>query len=102
MNYCETCHLAAEGEVCPVCGDDLLRPVRGEDYCFLAEKEEMWANLFQEVLQNNGIPAALLPVMGAGVSLKSGRMEEYRIFVPYGRLEEARDLFRLTFGELPL
>lgn len=99
MNYCASCHLAVEGEVCPVCGDDLLRPIQGKDYCFLAEKEEMWAKMFQELLRNNHIPAALLPILGAGVWLKSGQAERYQIFVPYEWLERAGDLLQMAFGE---
>lgn len=99
MNYCESCRLAAEGEVCPVCGDDLLRPVHGKDYCFLAEKEEMWAKMLQELLRNNHIPAALLPTLGAVVSLKSGQMVRYQVFVPYASLEQAKALLQMAFGE---
>lgn len=99
MNYCPSCHLAVEGEVCPVCGDDLLRPIHGKDYCFLAAKEEMWARMLQELLQNNHIPAVLLPTLGAGVSLKSGQKEQYQIFVPYERLELSSELLQMAFGE---
>ena len=103
MNYCESCHLAVEGEVCPVCGDDFLRPIHSKDYCFLVEKEEMWAKMLQELLQNNQIPAVLVPTLGAAVSLKSGRAELYQIFVPYAHLEQAADLLQMAFGdEVPL
>ena len=99
MNYCETCRLAVEGKICPVCGDDFLRPIHGKDYCFLAAKEEMWAKMLQELLQNNHIPAVLLPTLGAGISLKSGQTEQYQIFVPYEGLEQASGLLQMFFGD---
>ena len=98
MNYCETCRLAVEGDICPVCGDDLLRPIHGKDYCFLAAKEEMWTKMLQELLQNNHIPAVLLPTLGAGISLKSGQTEQYQIFVPYEGLELSMELLQMAFG----
>ena len=99
MNYCEVCYLATEEAHCPLCGRRNLPPIRGRDFCCLTEREEIWAKLLLEIFQDNGIPAAQLPVLGAGVALKSGVARRCRIFVPYERLEEAGDLMRLALGE---
>ena len=99
MNYCASCHLAVEGEVCPVCGDDLLRPIHSKDYCFLVEKEEMWTKMLQELLQNNRVPTVLIPMLGAVISLKSGRAELYQIFVSYAHLKQAADLLQMAFED---
>ncbi len=45
------------------------------DYTLLVEKEEIWARMLAEVLEDNGIPCAMLPVYGAGLSMKAGMQD---------------------------
>ena len=62
------------------------------DFAFLTEKESMWAGVLEEVLQDNGIPYAAIPVFGAGLALKAGMQERFRIFVASDRMPEAKAL----------
>ena len=55
MNYCEKCHMLLEEATCPECGGKRLRPVQEDDYCLLAEKEELWAGMLEELLTNESI-----------------------------------------------
>ena len=70
----------------------------GCDYVLLAEKEEMWAQMLMEVLEDNGIPCTGVPVYGAGFALKTGKMEWLRVFVPEVDLEKAKELQELLFS----
>ena len=69
------------------------------DYEFLAEKEEMWAKMLVEVLEDNHIPCITMPVYGMGLVIKTGKRECLRIFVPAQRLQEATDLHNMLFSE---
>lgn len=71
-------------------------------YEFLLEKEEMWARMLCEVLEDNGIPYVALPVYGAGFTISTGRQELLRIFVPSEKLEEAYELSQVLFAPQPL
>lgn len=97
MKYCEHCHCVISQSICPDCGNSHLRDVENNDYCLIAEKEEMWAKLFMEILESNHIPYTSLPILGAGVVLKAGKTEWYRIYVPYEKLSAALNLWKETF-----
>ncbi len=68
------------------------------NFVLLTEKEEMWAQMLIEVLEDNGIPCTAMPVYGYALALKTGRCEVYRIFVPSDKLELAKDLVQKLFG----
>ena len=97
MYYCEKCHLLSETEFCGYCSNTKLRDVRADDYCFLIECEDVFGKMFEEVLQNEGIPCAMEPV-GNGVRSHLGlSLGRYKIFVPYhfhSRAQELLELFR--------
>ena len=67
------------------------------DFVLLAEKEAMWAGVLEEVLKDNGIAYAAVPVFGAGLALKTGMQERFRIFVPADRMAEAEELLHELF-----
>lgn len=70
-----------------------------QGYCFLTEKEMMWAEALMEALKNSGIPSVYQTVLGAGVALEVGRsLERYQIFVPCEKIEEAREIDGALFG----
>ena len=69
-----------------------------ERYVLLIEKEEMWARMLMEVLEDNGIVCAALPVYGAGLSLKTGMQEWMRVFVPREELDLAKELVQDLFS----
>ena len=67
------------------------------DYVLLIEKEEMWAQMLIQILEDNGIACAALPVYGAGFSLKTGMQEHLQIFVPAPQLPHANELVHQLF-----
>lgn len=68
-------------------------------YRLLTEKEEMWGRMLMEVLEDNGIPCAARPVLGAAVVIYSGARERLRIYVPDDRFDEAEALADQLFSE---
>ncbi len=98
--YCETCMLATDELVCPMCGNEDLRPVEPCDPCFLTEQSQIWAGVLEDVLKQNGIPFFTKGRMGAGMALKVGPMfEDVRFYVARERLAEAMDLVEELFTE---
>ena len=69
-----------------------------EGYVLLTEKEEMWAKMLMEVLQDNGIPCTSLPVHGIGLVMRTMAQERLKVFVPAGALERASELERALFS----
>ncbi len=67
-------------------------------YVLLTEKEEMWAKMLMQVLKDNAIPCTPIPVYGAGVVLKTGVPECFRIYVPYDSMPKARELLNQLFS----
>lgn len=70
-----------------------------KDFIFLTEKEEMWAKMLMEVLQDNDIPCTAFPLYGAAITVKSGKPEVMSIFVPSDKYEAALELMNQLFGE---
>ena len=52
-----------------------------DDFEFLMEKEAMWAEMLEQVLKDHNIPYVAIPVYGAGLTLKTGVQERFKIFV---------------------
>ncbi len=69
------------------------------EYILLAEKDEMWARMLMEVLQDNGINCAAKPVYGAAVTLKAGKQDRLQIYVPSDKLDEAKNPYAILFSE---
>lgn len=69
------------------------------EFVLLTEKESMWAEMLLEVLRDNGVPCASLPVVGAGFSMRTGTPERLRVFVPEEWLERAQELLNELFPE---
>ena len=67
-------------------------------YEFLTEKEVMWAELLEQVLKDNGVACVSVPVYGAGMTLRGGVMERYRLFVPREKRTEAEELLKELFS----
>ena len=75
-----------------------------DGYEFLAEKEAMWAEMLQQVLKDNGVDCVSIPVYGAGMALRGGVTERYKIYVPKEQLSQACELLDELFSdnELPV
>ena len=68
-----------------------------EAYVLLTEKEEMWARMLMEVLEDNQIPCTAIPVHGAGFTIKTGTQERLKIYVPSRYLPQAAELLEALF-----
>lgn len=69
-----------------------------QGYELLVEKESMWAEMFIQVLKDNGIPCTSLPVHGAGFSIKTGIQDRLKVYVPTENLERAKELLEELFS----
>lgn len=68
------------------------------DYVLLAEKEEMWAKMLMQVLEDNNISCTALPVYGAGVVMKTGMQERMKVYVPSKSKASAENLMNELFA----
>ena len=66
-------------------------------YVQITEKEKMWADMLMEVLNDNDIPCASLPVHGAGVTIKTGIQERLQVYVPEDKQACAMELLYELF-----
>lgn len=69
-----------------------------EGYVQLVEKEEMWAKMLMQVLQDNNVSCAAVPVFGAGLSIKTGMRERLKVYVPLENLHRATELVEELFS----
>ena len=67
-------------------------------YVLLIEKEEMWAKMLMQVLEDNKIPCVAIPVFGAGLSIKTGMQERLKVYVPSENLPQATELTEELFS----
>ena len=68
-------------------------------YVFLTEKEAMWAEMLMEALQKADIPAASVPVYGAGLVMRAGVQERLKIYIPLANKPQAEELLEELFPE---
>ncbi len=94
MNYCENCKLLIENaDRCNSCGKK-LREAQEDDFCFLAEMSESWANSYEESLAAENIPCVLSPIrstLAANWALPATR---YHVFLPFAHYERGRAMLR--------
>lgn len=69
-----------------------------DGYVLLVEKEEMWAKMLIQVLEDNNIPCTAIPVYGAGFSIKTGTQERLKVYVPADNLPQATELVEELFS----
>lgn len=102
--YCEKCcMLVNDGPKCPVCGSRRVRAPRREDGCFLCELQAMWGGMLADVLNQEHIPHYYEKTKNIAVRvIFGGQMECDRFYVPYERLEEAREIMEGLFPEEPV
>ena len=92
MKICENCCFVSEEKRCPVCGSKNLRSVEKEKFCLLTEKSSAYCDVLTSVFDEKEIPFSALPY-GSGVETRLGLpLKNYRIFVPFGSLEEAKSV----------
>lgn len=92
MNYCERCKNLTKNEECSVCGNEVLREPTDEDFCFVGEFNSMSGEMIRDMLSDDGIACALIP-SGNGVrSVFAMRLENFRVYVPYGWYDHTVDM----------
>lgn len=64
----------------------------------LTEKEEIWAKMLIQVLEDHHIPCTAIPAQGVGLSLKTGVQDSLRIYVPRDCMEQAQELLQELFS----
>ena len=69
-----------------------------DGYVLLVEKEEMWAKMIMQVLEDNDVPCAAIPVYGAGFSIKTGTQERLKVYVPADNLPQATEMVDELFS----
>ena len=69
------------------------------DYELLTEKEAMWAEMLMEVLKDNSVECAAIPVFGAAMTLRGGAKERLRVYVPRESMPKARELLDELFSD---
>ena len=67
-------------------------------YVLLLEKEEMWAQMLMQVLEDHHVPCASLPVYGAAFALKTGSQDRLKVYVSSEHLSQARALAEELFS----
>lgn len=72
------------------------------DFCFLTEREVIWAGVLCECLKDHGIAYTEENAVGAWLSSRLGvSFERKRIYVPYEKLDQAKTLVEELFqGEM--
>lgn len=92
MLYCPTCKFLIDNSRCPLCGT-ASRSVKNEDFCFLAEKDSIWAGSLEELLTQNQIPFVSKHLLGDGLAARIGPAQERICFyVPYSFYTQAQEL----------
>ena len=98
MFYCENCHLLSEEPICDYCGSADLRQPEAGDFCYLTTQKTPWYEILLDVLYDNGIAWVVKPVRPSAVTVYFGISSEINeIFVPFARLEQARELEKSVF-----
>lgn len=97
--FCPKCNRIVNAAKCPICGSGNVRTPEPEDYCYLTEKETIWAGALADILVQNKIPCIQKNVLGAGLAAKMGpALERTRFFVPYAQLSLAQQLEKEFFS----
>ena len=92
MLYCPNCKLLCETTICSRCHAP-LRNVHNEDYCFLTEKDNIWAGALSELFTQQQIPFVCQQLLGDGLAARIGPAQERIIFyVPYAFYSQAQEL----------
>ncbi len=92
MKICSNCCFVSDAERCPLCGSKNVRAVNADDFCLLTEKDAAYCDTLTAAFDEEEIPYSALPY-GRGVETRLGLpLGNYRIFVPFGFLEQAKQI----------
>lgn len=95
MYYCPKCQVLSSDKTCPSCGGKKLREPLPDDPVLLITADEMKASMIEAALEDHSMPCEER-ICGLGgppaVLVGKSAYTNKNIFVPYGKLEAARDL----------
>ena len=97
MYFCEKCHTLMRDNYCVNCGKKNLQEVKEEDFCFFAQLAADDAKYFEENLQAQNIPVALIG--SGGVNWRTRTSGQFKVYIPYGYFEMAKEIYNLLFGK---
>lgn len=99
VRYCPNCHALVHAMRCPNCDRRWLEPPAPEDFCFLTEKDGLWAGILEDCLRQNAIPYLTQGTLGAGLTAKLGTIrEKTKFFVRYAYYDQSKDLENELFN----
>ena len=96
MFYCENCNMLMSEMRCTNCGKKKLREVQSDDFCLFVALETDRARYFEENLKLQDIPVASL---GVGLDLRTRTSKIFKMYIPYGYFEKAKEVYTLLFGK---
>lgn len=101
--YCPNCHILVRNTRCPVCDKRWLDEPKADDYCYLTEKDSVWAGVLEDCLRQNSIPYLTKNTLGAGMTSKIGSMfETVKFYVRYAYYQQAKELVEELFMTKPM
>lgn len=90
--YCEKCkRLCATEKECD-CGNQNIREVTDQDYCFLLVADEVPSEMLQDCFANNGIDSVLVPTGDGYRSALGLSLGKFIIYVLYSQYEQAKEI----------
>lgn len=92
MLYCEDCKRLCASERDCICGSNTLREANPQDYCFLLEANDSFAEMLEDCFINNGIECVLIPSGNGYRSALGLSLGNYIICVPYAQYHAATDI----------
>ena len=99
MLYCKNCQRLTEGPICLNCRSTKLRVPLDADFCMVAELKFPEAEMLKEVFADQNIPCTERSVLGAALTVGLGVNVGFtRLYVPYARYAEAKELCGAYFG----
>lgn len=97
--YCPNCHVLVRDTRCPVCDKRWLDEPKADDYCYLTEKDSVWAGVLEDCLRKNAVPYLTQNTLGAGLTAKMGSMfETIKFYVRYAYYQQAKELEEELFA----
>ena len=97
MYYCEKCKQLCSIDYCDNCGNKEIRSAEDNDFCFIAENDEMYSKMLADILENNDIKCVMIPD-GNGVRSAMGMtLGKYKIYVMYKHYSMAESIISAFF-----
>ena len=92
MKYCENCKNICDVEQCSFCGNEQMRDVKRDDFCFLLECGETFGEMLRSALTDKNIECVLIPFGNGARSALGLNLGNYRVYVPYQHYERSQEI----------